>query len=147
MEGTILVMPLENNKTEINDGSVSTDVQPDSKGNENTMQDLHCTCNEEAFAPCIGTSKEATLFSPTLLNSNHILQKQWTASGAITLCETSEEEALLAQRLHQSMNHIHSTRSLHNRRMGSSLEYISDERDIRGLKTRVDDFEALLADL
>ena len=70
-----------------------------------------------------------------------------SASAENLRCEPRAKMALLSQRMHQSMPNLYSSRSYYNRRVGSTPDFRTDEKEKNRLQSRMDELEALLADL
>ena len=70
-----------------------------------------------------------------------------STSAEICRCESLEKMFFLSQRMHQSIPNLCSSRSHHNKRVGSAPEFRADEKEKMRLQSRMDELEALLTNL
>ena len=139
---TKLQPPLQNRISEMIESMESVHLRPDA--DENIMGE---SCNEsDSGTSGSDTSDETQMPSPLPYYHYKLIplipekQSEKESEVFVSYCSNSEEELRLRYDLQSS-------RPQHNRRMGSTPEFCSDEQQKMRLASRVAEFEALLTDL
>ena len=69
------------------------------------------------------------------------------SSESVPLFAPSAKDFMVSQRFHQSMPNLYGTRPQHNRAVGLTPEFHAPSQGKQMLQWRVDEFDAILADL
>ena len=70
-----------------------------------------------------------------------------TSLNSEPACALSANDFMLSQRFNQSTPHLQSSRLQHNRMLGLSSEFRTHSLERKSLQSRVEEFDAVLADL
>ena len=136
------------------DAFVTNDLQQDEDKSESSSfetrsQESYCECE---FGTAIEPCEEDTAMPPPLPYYHRNSESSAPIKSGLARASSDQDlrrgargkDLLWSPHMHQSMPNMRSFRPVHNRRMGSTVEFIRKKQDFA---SRVEEFEALLAGL